>query len=286
MTVEIEDIRGWVDAELVEPRAEAVARAVKSNEFLQHAANKLRASRLPYRQAYESVQVPDVPESLRIKIAALQEREQAQDPVAGNPDVPNLPVNAENDSWFQLFGIAACMLIVVLVGYLAGANTAMRGVPAASISVDALMHRENFARTVAAYQKFYTRDTLNGIEPPDTARVAKRLAKQTGMQVIIPQLDGYEFIRAQRLSFGGELLLQLVYLGAEGRPLALCYMPALQHEARNRNSDGTDRPVLTKHHGLNTAEWRNNSHRFVIVSDASENKLQELSLSTRQQWNE
>jgi len=280
MTVDIEDIRAWVDGELAEPRAEAVARAVKSDEFLRHAADKLRASQLPYRQAYEPLLVSDVPASLRIKIAALQE----QGSVVKKPDVRNLPISAANDNSFKLFGIVACMLIAVLVGYLAGANTVKRSAPA-TVSADTLMQPENFARTVAAYQKFYVRDTLKGTEPPDPAKVAKHLANQTGMQVIIPQLDGYKFIRAQRLSFGDKLLLQLVYLGAEGRPLALCYMAALQGEAGNGKSDSAGTTILASHHGLNTAEWRNNGHRFVIVSDASENKLQELSLSTRQQWN-
>jgi len=280
MTVGIEEIRAWVDAELDEPRADAVANAVMSDEFLRHTAEKLRASRLPYRQAYAQALVSDVPQSLRIQIAALR------GPVVKSPDVQNLSTRAANhavnNSSFRLFGIAASLMIAVLVGYLSGTNTATHDSPAAL--ADTQMHPENFARTVAAYQKFYVRDTLKGAVPPDPARVTERLASQTGMQVKIPELEGYQFIRAQRLSFGGELLLQLVYLGAEGRPLALCYMAVLESGAGNENSS-RDTATLKTHHGLNTAEWRNNGHRFVIVSDAPENKLLELSLSTRQQWN-
>jgi len=77
--------------------------------------------------------------------------------------------------------------------------------------------------------------------PAAVAALTERLARQTGMEVIIPALEGYEFIRGQRLSFNGEPLLQLVYLGAEGAPLALCYMPTQQAD--------TDTAVVQRHHG-------------------------------------
>ena len=72
MKVKIEDIRAWVDGELDEPQATQVANAVFSDDRLQQSADKLYASQLPYREAYEQIPVPDVPDSLRIKIEALQ----------------------------------------------------------------------------------------------------------------------------------------------------------------------------------------------------------------------
>ena len=72
MTVELEDIRAWVDGELKEPRASRINQAVLTDKKLQHTADKLRASQLPYREAFEQAPVPDVPESLRLKIDALQ----------------------------------------------------------------------------------------------------------------------------------------------------------------------------------------------------------------------
>ena len=186
-----------------------------------------------------------------------------------------------------MIGIAASVIIAALIGhlgYLAGANTVTQAAPDASASVET-QHTENFARTVAAYQKFYVRETLQGAVAPNPVKVADRLANQTGMQVIIPEFEGYEFMRAQRLSIDGELLLQLVYLGAEGGPLALCYMAAVDGETGSEQSNTTGTTTLQNHHGLNTAEWQHNGHRFVIVSDAPEETLTELSQSTRQQWN-
>ena len=301
MKVEIEDIRAWVDGELDEPQASQVRNAVLSDKRLKQTADKLQASQLPYREAYDKTPMPDVPESLRTKIEALRsptvanpavenptvENNTVHNPGTNSPNIENLPNKAANNSSFKMIGIAASVIIAALIGhlgYLAGANTVTQAAPDASASVET-QHNENFARTVAAYQKFYVRETLKGTVAPNPVKVADRLADQTGMQVIIPELEGYEFMRAQRLSIDGELLLQLVYLGAEGGPLALCYMAVVDGETGSEQSNTTGTTTLQNHHGLNTAEWQHNGHRFVIVSDAPEETLTELSQSTRQQWN-
>ena len=72
MKVELEDIRAWVDGDLDEPRAHEVAVAVFADEKLRQIAYSMRASMLPYRQAYEHAAVVDVPESLRVSINALK----------------------------------------------------------------------------------------------------------------------------------------------------------------------------------------------------------------------
>jgi len=266
MRFEVEEVRAWVDGELSEPRAGEVANAVQADENLNQLAKTLRASILPYREAYEQVRVPDVPMSLRKKIEALQE--------------PTPTHEAPKTHWFKTAGIAASVMMALFIGYMAGANFSGNALTTTTASNDDLLHPENFAQTVAAYQTFYVRETLKGFQS-NPVQVAERLENQTGMQVIIPELEGYDFIRAQRLSFDGETLLQLVYLGADGGPLALCYMMA---SGTNAQSDHPAATVLKKHHGLNTAEWHHNGHRFVIVSDAAEQKLDTLSQSTREQW--
>ena len=269
MKVEIEDIRAWVDGELDEPQAGQVRNAVLSDKRLKQTADKLQASQLPYREAYDKTPMPDVPESLRTKIEALRsptvanpavenptvENNTVHNPGTNSPNIENLPNKAANNSSFKMIGIAASVIIAALIGhlgYLAGANTVTQAAPDASASVET-QHTENFARTVAAYQKFYVRETLQGAVAPNPVKVADRLANQTGMQVIIPEFEGYEFMRAQRLSIDGELLLQLVYLGAEGGPLALCYIAAVDGETGSEQNNTTGTTTLQNHHGLNTA---------------------------------
>ena len=299
MTVKPEDIRARVDGELDAPQARRVDRAVLADITLQQTADKLRASQLPYREAYNEAPVPDIPDSLQasvkaLRYAATQSRATRSHLIDGpeipNPTVQTLPVELENYrlkkpvGWIKPDGIAASVMIAALAGYLAGAGPATPVASPDALTVDNLLQLENFASRVAAYQEFYVRETLHGTVAPNPSKVSARLANQTGMQVVIPQFEDYKFMRAQRLSIDGNLLLQLVYLGAEGRPLALCYMASVKNEAAVQ-SNGTQKTIIENHHGLNTAEWQHSGHRFVIVSDASEKKLQELSQSTQRQWN-
>jgi len=53
MTVEMEDVLAWIDNELEEPRAGQVKKAVMSDKNLQQIADRIRASQLPYSDAYE-----------------------------------------------------------------------------------------------------------------------------------------------------------------------------------------------------------------------------------------
>lgn len=296
MTVEVEDVRAWIDGELNDNRAREVERIVSSDEKLQRIASSMRASVLPYQEAYEQVPLPDIPDSLRDKIAALQNP--ANDPgklafsvsgaaagkLSGNADRNDV----EKNSPLQVFGIAASVMLAAVVGYLAGAdlNNEMAE-PDVVVANEVLLQSDSFAQSVAAYQAFYTRDTLIGTDnsPAVVAALIERLAGQTGMEILIPEFDGYEFVRAQHLSYNGEPLLQLVYLGEEGGPLALCYMPASTAAAdTDLDQDKSVVALMQKHYGLSTAEWTQKGRRFVIVSDVSEQKLGELSQSTQKQW--
>ena len=145
MTVGLEDIRAWVDGELDEPRAGQVEKAILSDAGLQQTADKLRASQLPYREAYEQTPVPDMPDSLRVSIEALR------NPAVENTTIENLtndrstihrlndqnlPTDAANNGSFKTAGVAASVVIAALIGclgYLAGANRATQVTPDLSL---------------------------------------------------------------------------------------------------------------------------------------------------------
>ena len=101
------------------------------------------------------------------------------------------------------------------------------------------------------------------------------------MEINVPELDGYKFSRAQHLSYEREPLVQLVYLGPEGVPLVLCFIP-VRAGLDNEQDKGMD-VVLQEHHGLNTAEWIHGDRRYIIVSDVSFEKLDELKQSALRQ---
>ena len=294
MTVKVEDVRAWVDGELDENQASVVESAVSDNNELRLAADAMRASQLPYQEALDSTPIPKIPDTLRNNIAAL--KVSAVDPaIESSSNLSNNALNStdvEENRSFKMIGTAASVLLAAGIGFLAGSNSNSNP-PVESVQVEQqaqaqpssadkpLQSPENFARTVAVYQTLYVRDTLLGTDNSPTAvsQLKERLSDQTGMDLQIPDLEGYEFVRAQHLEYGDEPLLQLVYLGAEGVPLALCFMPA------GANGEGdSENTKLQAYYGLNTAEWLQNGRRIVMVSDAPEDKLNELSKSARQQW--
>jgi len=69
--VEAEDIRAWVDGELDDDRAREVASAVSTDERLRQTATAMRASQLPYQEAYEHASTPEIPAGLRSSIEAF-----------------------------------------------------------------------------------------------------------------------------------------------------------------------------------------------------------------------
>ena len=320
MTVEIEEILAWVDGNLNEQRANEVESAVLADPQLQRTAEAMRASQLPYSDAYDKASMSEVPDSLRVKVAVL--RDSALD--IGNPDnrpdenhLPNglsvgnehrvnydrrksnerhidvgaakTPLNrstsransrarkdidvnngVKTKPFFQIAGIAAGLMAVGVLGFLVGSHIDKEPTVTDAIAAHDAWNSENFARIVASYQAFYTRDTVWGSDtsPEKIAAVTERLVEQTGMDFDIPELEGYKFVRAQHLAYSNQPLVQLVYIGEEGGPLALCFMPAENSEAQ--------KVVLENHHGLNTAEWAANGRRVVIVSDLPQEKLNEL----------
>ena len=312
MAVEIEDVRAWVDGELDAQQANTVANAVSKNADLRQAADAMRASQLPFGDAYSETPIPDVPDSLRRKIESLQtttaqisaniatqgaantndSAENANEVDAENTHAVTsadtvTSANAEEKPPFKMVGIAASVMVAGLIGFFAGSNLnndatapdVSETVAANKPPVNALPNPENFVRTVTAYQTLYSRDTRIGSDnSPDTvAALTERLSSQTGMDIVIPKLEGYEFVRAQHLEYGDKPLLQLVYLGEEGVPLALCFMPS--------QLDGGGEDVKLGHYyGLNTAEWKQNDRRIVMVSDAPEETMTELAKAARQQW--
>lgn len=260
MKIEIEELRAWVDGELDEQRSRVVGEMVDSDPDMQVLVSRLRASRLQYKQAFEKKASPAMPDSLQQTVNSLRNQLQP------SPSRRSLfPVTA-----------AASVLVAALAGYFVGSRPGMLNSPD---RVAAMSPVEGFASTVAAYQSLYVRETVSGIEAGDdkVTGLSARLLEQSDLKVQVPDLEalGYTFVRGQQLAFDGKPLVQLIYLPAEGLPLALCFMI----------DEGSETPlVLEKHFGLSTAEWRQQNKRFVMVSDASENAMSQLYRAAMDQW--
>jgi len=109
MKVSLEDIRAWVDGELDELHAYDVAVAVIADTELMQIADTMRASLLPYREAYEHAAVADIPQSLLINIETLK-----------NPPPVSMEKGSSKNS--DSFGFAVSVILAVLIGFLVGTS--------------------------------------------------------------------------------------------------------------------------------------------------------------------
>jgi anti-sigma factor RsiW len=119
-----------------------------------------------------------------------------------------------------------------------------------------------WADPIAAYQSLYTRDTVGDVDldAAHTARVLAAFGTRIGRPLSVPDLraEGLAFKRAQLLSLHDAPVLQLVYLGSQGRPVALCLLP----------QSGGDAPVAWRiASGMDVAAWRHAGVGYALVGD-------------------
>ena len=118
---------------------------------------------------------------------------------------------------------------------------------------------------IAQYQSLYVRNTVL-MHTEDAAlskQVLANIFTSSGIRIAVPNLSaaGLSFKRAQELGFGESPLLQMVYLGSQGKPAALCVLAT---------KDFATNSTLTsqKLHGLSVAHWQKGKIAYVFAVDA------------------
>jgi|GEM_PF-3707093 len=196
MKVELEELRAWVDGELNTEHATNIAAAVESDPELQKLAASLRASQLPYLDAFERTGMPALPDELAAKIDSTLASSQA-----ATPRRTALPLS------LAMTG----MLIAAIGGYLLGNGTGQKS----SSPSNTLVSNDlgSFSKAVAAYQALYVRETVAGTSNNNIAAVSARLLEKNQLTVQVPNLEqqGYQFIRAQQLAFKSQPLVQTLW---------------------------------------------------------------------------
>jgi anti-sigma factor RsiW len=121
----------------------------------------------------------------------------------------------------------------------------------------------NWADPIVVYQSLYTRETVASLKENagQTLQVLAEYGMRAGRPVSVPDLssEGLEFKRAQILALQNSPVLQLIYLGASGKPVALCMLP---QDARS-NTAVDARTQL----GLDVETWRHRGMGYALVSD-------------------
>jgi hypothetical protein len=144
-------------------------------------------------------------------------------------------------------------------------------------SVQSQTRTPEWVRAIEQYQSLYVRETVLGSAQSPAQAQAVLLAFTTTatlptLKVPDLSIQGLSFQRAQRLSFNDIPLLQIVYLPKEGRPLALCAMPAKRLKLENKDSD--THVKTNSAYGMSSAHWQKNDLALVVVADWPIERLQ------------
>jgi anti-sigma factor RsiW len=243
----------YVDGELTPEQRAEVEAALAQSRALADRVVALRSSILPYAAAFHRQAIASVPQSLSERVNDLIRVTSAADLGEATR------VRGRVASWRFATQSAAPWRIAV-AAFVAGVVLC-----AGVLQLQSRQHptAPEWVQSVASYQELYARQTLANIVEDHalTQRVIDD-SRAAGVDAVVPDLRaaGLTFKRAQRLSFRGQELIQLVYLPASGDPVALCMM-----REKNRNSA----PHLEELGPMHAAAWHAGDLGYVLVAKNS-----------------
>ncbi|RKE36299.1 hypothetical protein B0G76_2464 [Paraburkholderia sp. BL23I1N1] len=303
------ELMAYVDGTLPAHEREAVERALNGSPDAMRRVARLRASRLPYAEAFAQQSLPPVPESLIARIGEMAHaaKKSLQDPArnelpgrpgaaaplgrdaSANDAVVPQPVGAPASApirsrlrvapaWLAVafvVGAFACGFVLRLGSGVGPASTVGASVASVGTGVSGV---SPWVMAAASYQQLYSRDTLANVES-DPALVAKTVAQirdDDGLAVRIPDLSafGLTFKRVQRLRFNDKPLIQIVYLPKQGAPVALCVIKEAKPDANQATQQVASMTVVT---------WRQSELGYALIGPPHGLDLNALgdSISTR-----
>jgi anti-sigma factor RsiW len=251
-TIDEATLMVYVDGGLSTAERERVEMALANDPAMSAEVAALRASVLPYRAAFDQQALPPPPGRLDETVSTWS-RLAASLPEGGRGDAPH-GAHFARRQWLILGS-------GLTTAFFAGAVTAdLENRSRKSESI-------KWAEPLAAYQSLYVRDTISDLheDGEHTHHVLAGFGASVGRPQSVPDLrtEGLEFKRAQLLSLEDRPVLQLVYLGAVGRPVALCLTPQADPDA------GVAWGAAS---GMDVATWRRAGIGFALLGDQSHDR--------------
>ncbi|MFN8828713.1 MAG: hypothetical protein ACK50Q_08530 [Labrys sp. (in: a-proteobacteria)] len=262
-----EDLVALIDRRVPAAREEAIRAALASDADLAKRFALFKSTDLPFAEAFRPMldaTPADLIRSIERQIAA-----QAT-PAPIRPAATDTGSGGSLGTWIaDLWGMvtrpasfvagsalgAAAMLMIVLG--LAAVAPQMLGTTSRFQIADAA---DAFIENVAAYQSFYTKDTIAAAPlSPQQVRESLTFANERlgrSFALADTAVPGFEFRRAQVLSFEGRPVGQFVLAAANGEPLALCVM------ATDLADSGIHQETR---HGLTITSWRRQGFIYVTA---------------------
>jgi len=251
MKIDETTILRFVDGDLSEQEFTTFEKILEADESLQLKVKKMQLSDLPYRAAFAEEAIPPVPAAL---IETLEQAKFA-------PEV-------DERSSRRLFSVkvaSLCAMFFVAGFFIKGGSDLWPQLAAQQSELSSPL-----ADAMIQYQALYTRDTVRPVS--QSAEAAAALIEQFNTTyastATIPNLEaeGYRFRRVQQLAFEDQPILQIVYMGETGEPIALCLTL----------SDQTHTPKAYVYAGMNSYLWEKEGLGYMLMAKLPFSALDQL----------
>ncbi|WP_186194407.1 anti-sigma factor [Burkholderia gladioli] len=274
----------YADGELDAAGAASVEQALAESSELRESVARLRASRLPYQDAFAAQKLPPLPDALCLRIESMasaaqaqsaaaaaqaqpREQGQEQEPVPASAKVVPLPARRNRPMlWLAAAFVAGAFCAGLVQQFAAGG---FGGGSGPSLAAGAA--KKPWISVAADYQQLYTRDTVANLtpDPAVSAKIVGEIRSDDGIRLRVPDLSmaGMRFKAVDRLRYDGKPLVQIVYLPEHGVPVALCVM-----------KDARPDQGIAKHemHGMTVVAWRQNELSYALIGKPDSGDLEAI----------
>ncbi|MGF6483756.1 anti-sigma factor [Paraburkholderia sp. JPY419] len=262
-------LMAYVDGDLGPTETASIEKELAVSPELQESVKLLRASQLPYREAFAAQKLPPLPVELQRQIDAMASaaRLAQSNPIASQPVRSRKPQA-------RLWLAAAFVAGAFCAGLALRLGPALLGMPGGGgggATTVASGEASPWIRAAVDYQRLFTRDTVADITPDlkASARTVAAIRQVDGVALRVPDLQaaGLSFKGVSRLRFNDKPLVQIVYLPADGAPVALCVMK----DAR------PDKAIAQQQlNGMTVVSWRQNDLAFALIGKPDSVDLQSI----------
>jgi anti-sigma factor RsiW len=243
------ELTAFLDGELPDSRRAAVQRRLESDDETRRRLAVLERGVGPLRAAFDLV----LEEAPQARLSAMLARPPTRRRTVG--------------VWRPMMATAAALVIFalgVVLGQFAHLPT-RSGAPAAR---EAAESSSNWRQSVAEYFSLQTADTLAAV-PDDASARARELvvaASRLGVPLSTERLTfaGLTLKRAEVFSYDGMPLTEVLYVDAQGGPLALCIIA-------NGKPDASFQQEQRK--GLNIVYWQSGERGFLVIGRSPPSQL-------------
>jgi anti-sigma factor RsiW len=267
MKLDDSQLIAYADGELSASQAESVERALAESADLRDSVELLRASRLPYREAFAAQKLPPLPDELRLRIEAMAADAQNK-PAAESTRRSQSRMSPH--LWPRMWLAAA----FVAGAFCAGLVQQLGGWPGPSGNHAATVAStgvQSWMGVAADYQQLYTRDTVANLTPDPTklANTVAAIREDDGIRLRMPDLRraGMTFKTVERLRYNGKPLIQMVYLPEHGTPVALCVM---------KDSRPDQSIAQREMNGMTVVSWRQNELAYALIGEPGAGDLSKI----------